>query len=198
MSTGNSHRPLILKVGGSLLDWPEFKPRLAGLLEILQGRSGLLIIGGGDAADVVRRWDIQHSLSIELAHRLAIHSMSLTARFVAELLDLPRIEALSLCSGFAILDPAEVVLSPAAHNLLPASWDVTSDSIALWVASQFPESEFVFLKSTEWPDDSTLHLAANAGLVDPYVPVLMNTLANIPRIGWINLRGPDLDCRWIT
>lgn len=198
MAADGSHRPLILKVGGSLLDWPELKGRLKTLLKTVDGRSGLLIVGGGDAADVVRRWDVQHSLLIEASHRLAIHSMSLTARFVADLLEIPLVDSIAIQAGISVLDSAREVLTSTASEPLPASWDVTSDSIALWIATQVPKSELILVKSTDWPVSSTIQFAAEAGLIDPYFPCLVGQLAQVPRLGWINLRSEDLTCRWIS
>ena len=46
--------PLLIKVGGSLLDWPAFPASLRAYLTGRPDRRPLLIVGGGGAADLVR------------------------------------------------------------------------------------------------------------------------------------------------
>ncbi len=63
----------VIKVGGSLFDWPDLPSRL---MEFLGGREAVdrherivLIAGGGAAADMVRGLDNMHRLGDETAHR---------------------------------------------------------------------------------------------------------------------------------
>ena len=42
--------PIVVKVGGSLFDWPDLTPRLRDYLATLAGKNVLLIPGGGPAA----------------------------------------------------------------------------------------------------------------------------------------------------
>ncbi len=81
---------VLYKVGGSLLDWPEFAPRLRALLQRRRvdypGELPALLMGGGAAADVVRAWDRCFQLGEATAHQLALTSMELTARLLTELL----------------------------------------------------------------------------------------------------------------
>src|SRR5262249_34917608 len=92
----------VLKVGGSLLDWPELPVRLAGLLEARLSshpqERPVLIAGGGGAADLVRVLDRVHHLGDSTAHELAIQALDFTARLLAALLPrstlIDRLEAL--------------------------------------------------------------------------------------------------------
>jgi len=67
--------------------------------------------------------------------------------------------------------------SPEAQPPLPCSWDVTSDSIAAWVAIQLRASELILLKSCLVPA-ATVSGLARQGIVDPYMPTL-----NLQRYG---------------
>ena len=73
---------------------------------------------------------------------------------------------------------------PLDPEPLPHTWDVTSDSIAAWVASRWGADEFVLLKSTGLKPTTDLHKAVRQGLVDVHFPRIA---AEVPRIGWCNL-----------
>src|SRR4051812_37350042 len=80
----------LVKVGGSLLDWPELPRRLRSFLdhETHHGTEVkiVLIVGGGAAADFIRGMDRIHHLGDDAAHRLAIHSLDLSAQVLQALL----------------------------------------------------------------------------------------------------------------
>ena len=76
----------MIKVGGSLLDWPQLGPQLRAWLAACSGDDNLLVAGGGPAADWVREAQRQHALSDQAAHWLAIRAMQLSAGLLAELL----------------------------------------------------------------------------------------------------------------
>src|SRR4051812_9509912 len=84
--------PTVIKVGGSLLEWPELPGRLAAFLDDHR-RAGdpsaspfTLIAGGGTAADMIRTLDRIHGLGDERAHWLAVDVLDLNARILASLL----------------------------------------------------------------------------------------------------------------
>src|SRR5271165_6682129 len=140
-------RLTVIKVGGSLLDWAELPVRLTGFLDSrrlqLPSERLILIVGGGSAADLVRRLDKTHGLGDQTAHILALHALDLTAVLMAAILPrsrpVDRIEALSVAwdEGMVpILAPRPILaaIDRAGLNPLPSTWDVTSDSIAAWIA----------------------------------------------------------------
>jgi 5-(aminomethyl)-3-furanmethanol phosphate kinase len=194
---------IVYKVGGSLLARPDLSQRLAGVLEqpIAVGSKPretgsikrLLVVGGGSAANSVRDWDKLHNLGDERAHELALRSMSFNAHLVAAILKNARLvaqraEARAAWSDakIAILASAEFVGEEerATGDFLPRSWDVTSDSIAAYIALHWPAAALVLLKSVPLPKDADLETAARQGLVDPYLCRLAD---RIPRIGWADL-----------
>ena len=77
----------VIKVGGSLFDWPELPRRMTDFLDarkaVDRDERMVLIAGGGPAADVVRALDRIHGLGDQTAHRLALHAMDLTAIILA-------------------------------------------------------------------------------------------------------------------
>ncbi len=71
---------------------------------------------------------------------------------------------------------------------LPASWDVTSDTIAARVALDLKACELILIKSAPLPPGTDRRAAARLGLVDPVFPAFSRGL---PRVTYRNLRGPD-------
>ena len=81
-----------------------------------------------------------------------------------------------------VLNPSDLSL---AESELPTSWDVTSDSIAAYVASQLQAQELVLFKSTSLPANTNRAQAAHTGLIDGYFEQAAATIENIR---WVNLR----------
>src|SRR5207244_3359156 len=79
-------RPVVVKVGGSLLDWPELPARLAADLAGRRERPLVLVGGGGRLVAVLRDLDRRHALGEELAHVLALRALDVTAHALAALL----------------------------------------------------------------------------------------------------------------
>ncbi len=186
--------PVVIKVGGSLFNWSEFPKCLIAYLAGRLPAHCVLLGGGGPAADIVREWDRIHGLGDVLAHQLAVRSMDLTAHGLAGLLPGSRVVETVEDTRKAWEQGSVPILAPRRFldeidaqtaNPLPASWDVTSDSIAARVASFLEASEFVLLKSASLPPGVDRHGAAGLGLVDPFLPA---TVRGIPRVSYVNLR----------
>ena len=177
--------PLVCKIGGSLFEWPELFPRLAALLAS-ESRQVLLIAGGGQPADIVRDWDRRHCLGAKRAHRLAIRSMRLGEALLADGLpgavvvsDIPEATRAWENGSPPILNVEAWLAGEAAENqpMLPASWDVTSDSIAACVARRW-NADLLLVKSTS-PQQ------ANGQFVDRRFAEFARDL----HVDWHNLRS---------
>jgi aspartokinase-like uncharacterized kinase len=196
---------IVYKLGGSLLALPDLSRRLQDLLKQPLPFSGesqhperlqrLLIVGGGPIADAVRHWDQVHRLRDSAAHELAMQSMSFNARFVAAILSGARVVATraeardAWTQGcVAVLAAAEFVEAEerSSGDLLPRSWDVTSDSVAAYVTLHWPADALVLLKSVPLPAECDANSAARRTDVDAYFPHLAS---RVPQIGWVNLRA---------
>jgi aspartokinase-like uncharacterized kinase len=206
---------VVYKLGGSLLSHPDLFPRLRVVLEqpvlFASPRPGtesirpLIVVGGGPIADAVRDWHQVHQLGDELAHDLALQSMSFNARLVTRLLPGARMVATRAEGDAAWSDGKVAVLASAefvdaeeraTREPLPRSWHVTSDSIAAYVARHWPAAALVMLKSVELADDCDLQSAATQALVDADFPSFARRACPI---GWVNLRGDEPAIRhWYT
>jgi aspartokinase-like uncharacterized kinase len=182
---------IVIKVGGSLLEWPELPRRLTQFLEDCRVAGGssrpniALMAGGGPAADLVRTMDRIHGLGDEQAHRLAIDALELNARILASLLpgctvvERPdEIDRVCDRGQVAVLSPRRFLEESDGRRTdpLPASWDITSDSIAARLAADLRASRLVLLKSASLPDGADRAEAARLGLVDPFFPSVARQL----------------------
>jgi aspartokinase-like uncharacterized kinase len=165
---------VVVKVGGSLFDLPDFGPRLRTWLAGLAGEVVLVVPGGGAAADVVRVLDRRHGLGEETAHWLALRALSVTAGFLQAFLPGSRLvgdlHALSLSGqpgAPAVLDPHPFALADEGRpGCLPHSWDVTSDAVAARAAVVAGARRLVLLKSVTIPPGMTWLEAGRRDYVD--------------------------------
>jgi probable H4MPT-linked C1 transfer pathway protein len=154
------------------------------------GHELLVVPGGAAFADAVREHDSRFGLWPETAHRMAILAMEQFGWLLSELIpgciartDLASARAAAARGRTPILLPA----APLAENPLPASWAVTSDSIAAWVAGASRAGRLVLVKPVaglyrDWPADgeplarlnvrelAELRAAGRAAGVDPHLP----------------------------
>jgi aspartokinase-like uncharacterized kinase len=121
----------------------------------------LVVPGGGEFADAVREHDGRFALRSATAHRMAILAMDQFGWLLCDLIpgavprvDLPAARAAAARGDTPILLPAALL----AGDPLPASWAVTSDSIAAWVAGAGDAARLVLVKPVaglyrDWPSD---------------------------------------------
>lgn len=185
----------MVKVGGSLLREPWLRDRLC---ELVQSRSGAIILlfpGGGASADVVREWQPVHQFNDDLAHHLAIEMLGVNARLLQAIWgrSLPLVTSIAeLSSGVYVLDPRPLLDQLELQfpdEAPPHTWDVTSDSLAAWVACHVAANELILLKSVGLVNHCTSVDAVRRGWVDPYFPGIAGRLSEV---SWCCLRDLPL------
>jgi 5-(aminomethyl)-3-furanmethanol phosphate kinase len=156
----------VVKLGGSLHDAPALRPRLAELATP-PGPARIVVPGGGPFADAVRA--LQPALAIDdlAAHRMAILAMQqfgLALQAIEPRLALAETEAELRAAKAAVWLPWRLAgLEPA----IEASWDVTSDSLACWLAIRLGATDLVLMKSAQVEQvGADVDAWAAAGLVD--------------------------------
>jgi 5-(aminomethyl)-3-furanmethanol phosphate kinase len=190
----------VIKVGGSLFNWPELPFRLESFVGLQFPMTGIerpmLIAGGGPAVEVVRELDRIHHLDDETAHHVALRAMDLSALLLTAVVPgLTLIDTLESALGVwasgrvPVLNPFRTFceIDQAELEPLPASWSVTSDSIAARIAAHVKASRLILLKSASLGCHTTRHAAARAGIVDPFFPEVARGL---DRVEYLNLRYP--------
>ena len=156
----------LIKLGGSLLDLPDVVTKLVDLLSRIH--RPVVIPGGGAAADLVRSWDQRYGLAAKSSHKLAMAGMSFNALRLTKSCDRcclvsdQRMAEAALQAGrIPIIDITAAVLemerSMSSSPAPPESWDVTSDSIAAWLARNL-RADLWLLKSVRPGPDPRRHL----------------------------------------
>ena len=141
----------VIKIGGALSSIPGALDRVCREVGSAASRHTIVVVpGGGPFADAVRRFDQSVGLSDDAAHWMAVLAMDQYAHVLAA-----RIPGAALVDGpaavFENLSPGRAaVLAPSrwmrSADVLPHSWDVTSDSIAAFVAGALDATRLVMIK----------------------------------------------------
>jgi aspartokinase-like uncharacterized kinase len=198
--TGNTTPPkntLVVKLGGSLYD------RVPELVTVFERVSVPLLIvpGGGRFADAVRESD----LSEDDAHWAAIAAMDEYGRYIASF-------GIETADSLGIPQKTIVFLPHARmrhSDPLPHTWDVTSDTIAAWIAGELG-LDLLVLKSVDGIRlDNALaaHISqpVETDVVDPlFIPYILKhrirtTIINGSKPETVTgfLHGNEVPCTWI-
>ena len=128
--------PLVVKLGGSLY------PRVPAIVPVLleANRPFIIVPGGGPFANAVR----EARANDDAAHWMAIAAMEQYGWYVASH-GIPATDSLTIPDRPIVLLPYCCLRE---HDPLPHSWDVTSDTIAAWVAGSLG-LDLLLLKSVD-------------------------------------------------
>ena len=126
----------VVKIGGSL--FPNYAIELA---EKLKNTDSLIILGGGEFANLIRKYDEDIKFSDETNHWTAIECMNIISKLVNDKVKSTKLaysidEANEISNeGFTPIFVVSQFLK--TNDPFECSWDVTSDSIAAYVADMF-------------------------------------------------------------
>lgn len=159
----------IVKLGGSLAHDERLTEWLRMLAELGGGRV-VVVPGGAAFADAVRAAQERWHFDDLTAHNMAVLAMAQTAHLMHALE--PRLVLVSeeqhilraQHAGQAALWMPLTLLRDAPDML--TSWDVTSDSIALWLARRLNAERLVVVKACEVVRPHTFAQLSAIGLVD--------------------------------
>ncbi len=143
----------IIKVGGSLGKSPDLRNIVQKMSTTCIQHKVLLVPGGGLFADAIRNYDNRLKLTPDAAHWMSILGMDQFGHLICSLL-----ENGTLVRGFSsarkafesdqipVLLPYDILFET---DVLPRNWDVTSDSIAAWLAKLAGARQLILLKSVD-------------------------------------------------
>ena len=159
----------VVKIGGSL----EQSADLVDILKkvVIKYPNGLVVVpGGGIFADQVRQTQQRWGFNDAAAHHMAIlamQQMGLLFNALNPQLDVSNsiieIERLLESGRRAIWLPDIYDLNEAG---IPAGWQVTSDSLAAWLAGRLEAEELILIKSGTLFDSSEISELIGLGIVD--------------------------------
>jgi 5-(aminomethyl)-3-furanmethanol phosphate kinase len=161
----------VVKVGGSYAHHPNL-PALAAVLAEGAGRV-IVVPGGGPFAARVRSEQQVVGYDDHAAHRMALLAMAqfgyALASFSATLSPASNLEAIRWALQRRLV-PVWLVLDLLDGSPdLPETWDMTSDSLAAWLAGKLGAERVVFLKRANPAATAVPGLVAD-GIFDPLAP----------------------------
>ncbi len=140
----------VVKLGGSLANSDELPKWLDVVAANGAGRV-VLVPGGGPWADQVRAAQKREGFDDRVAHRKALRAMEQFGNFLAGMRanlvpssSLAEIHEVLHGNGIPVWMPFDMVV---ANPAIPESWDISSDSLAAWMAGQLNASSLILVKS---------------------------------------------------
>ena len=140
----------VVKLGGSLANSGEL-PRWLDVIAAAGAGKVVLVPGGGPWADEVREAQKREGFDDGVAHGKALRAMEQYGQMLigiqSGLVAAASMEAIRRVLGqgeIPVWMPYDMVVADPA---IPESWDVTSDSLAAWLARQMNASALLLVKS---------------------------------------------------
>ncbi len=164
---------IVVKIGGSLFDYPELSEWLKILSE--EGAGKVVIVpGGGPFADQVRDAQKQWKFNDQQAHQMALHAMDqfgLMLCGIAKEHGYDLIPASSKKEIHKILanknTPVWLPSKFLENNVeIPQNWTVTSDSLSAWLAKELKADQLVLIKRIDIDIDTKLEELEKENVID--------------------------------
>ncbi len=140
-------RLAIVKLGGSHATGPYLKDWLTAIAT--EAGSIVIVPGGGPFADAVRTAQVSMGFDDFAAHAMALIAMAQFGRALESLNPALRLTASRSAILHALEDGKVPVWSPepmARAAALPETWDLTSDSLAAWLAGALGAGRLLLIK----------------------------------------------------
>ena len=162
----------IVKLGGSHANGPHLKDWLAAIAA--EAGAIAIVPGGGPFADAVRTAQASMGFDDRAAHAMALMAMAQFGCALESLNPALRLTASRSAILRALKDGKVPVWSPepmARAAALPETWDLTSDSLAAWLAGALGAGRLVLIKHGHFEGAAIdVHDLAARGVVDPLFP----------------------------
>jgi aspartokinase-like uncharacterized kinase len=160
----------VIKLGGSLMQNVGTLTHCLNIIEQKNKDKVVIVPGGGIFADQVRGMQQQWQFDDKIAHQMAILAMQQMALLLNSLNTSFVLANTISAIKQALLSHAVVIWSPDITELalseVKESWDVTSDSLAAWLATQLTVNELILVKSVKIPQKTSIQQMQKQGIVD--------------------------------
>ena len=159
---------VVVKLGGSLYQTTELQHWLTTLKKLSQQQNIIIVPGGGPFADQVRKAQQQHGFNDSDAHHMAILAMAQFGILISGLL--PNCQTFSFPTKHTATKYPLSIWLPDKQLLdqpdLAQNWDITSDSLALWLAQQCRADKLTLIKCHPPEQVSAINQLNQMGLID--------------------------------
>lgn len=156
----------VIKLGGSLSHSTALKKCLAAIAGQPQNKT-VIVPGGGDFANQVRLAQQRWQFNDRIAHEMAILAMQQMALLFKGLH--PEFALISSLSEIKKASSQPIIWSPTIKQLNQAqiqpSWDITSDSLAAWLAKELVADSLIVVKAAAIDSTNLAELTAQ-GILD--------------------------------
>jgi 5-(aminomethyl)-3-furanmethanol phosphate kinase len=165
-------RLAIVKLGGSHASGSHIKDWLTAIAA--EAGSIAIVPGGGPFADAVRTAQPLMGYDDRAAHIMALMAMAQFGRALQSLNPALRLAASRSAILHALKERQVPVWSPEQMTCaaaLPETWDLTSDSLAAWLAGALGAGRLLLVKHGHFDTETVdAHDLAAQGVVDPLFP----------------------------
>jgi len=153
---------IVVKLGGSLYNTPELSSWLHTLADYSQQQAIVIVPGGGPFADQVRTAQNLHQFDDSTAHHMALLAMKQFGLMMIDLEQACQPFDANLAHPLSIYLPDDDLLNEAT---LKHSWDISSDSLALWLANKLNATQLILVKR-RIPSSQSIATLAKEQLID--------------------------------
>lgn len=165
----------IIKIGGSLLRANTLKKTLA-IISQCKHRKIIIVPGGSIFAEHIRTTQQKWKFNNKAAHKMALLAMEQYAHLMQSYA--PQLQPTNTFNGIkrTIQEQKIPLWLPSKMinqaNDIPCNWQITSDSLALWLAKRIHAKHTILIKSLEKQDMNARQLAQE-GIIDQAFPKIM-------------------------
>ncbi|NOQ77560.1 MAG: delta 1-pyrroline-5-carboxylate synthetase [Methylococcaceae bacterium] len=176
---------IVVKIGGSLYNTPELKHWLTALADYSIQFPIVIVPGGGPFADQVRAAQKTHHFNDATAHHMAILAMKQYGLLLSALepqCQPSRTSEIS-SSAFSVWLPDDELLTEPS---LTKNWDISSDSIALWLARKLGAKQLLLIKHASNQIQSITELSSNSIIDSGFAALFSNSPINTKIVNYQN------------
>jgi len=133
----------VIKFGGSLTKNPATIRKIFSVLEEILSKNKFVIVpGGGEFADLVLNYYKTHNLNLKISHNACILAMDIIGFIIS---NFTKIKTSYELKENTILLPSRLLID----SDLEISNEVTSDSIAVYIANKINAEKVILIKSVD-------------------------------------------------
>ena len=161
---------LIIKLGGSLSQADTLLNCLDKIEKNYKHQKVIIVPGGGAFADQVRMAQSHWQFDDSIAHKMAILAMQQMALLIQGLKSEWMIAETTTHLTEGLKTNNVLIWSPCnkelAANDIAESWDITSDSLAAWLANKLSAQHLILVKSATIDQNLSLQELSQTGIID--------------------------------